>query len=80
MARFEQLADALGVEKTTFRYAMPMFRRLVTSVERLTFAVPFGERSALFVGSRYWDRVVEVGLQGATYEFLLPDRLAARAA
>ncbi|MBX3190394.1 MAG: DUF2236 domain-containing protein [Labilithrix sp.] len=73
----DDLADQLGVERTSFRYAMPMVRRLVRSVERFTRAVPFGERSAIAVGARYWDRVVEIGLQGATYEFALPDRLLA---
>ena len=54
---------------------MPMVRRLVGGVERLTRAVPFGERSAIAAGSHYWDRVVEIGLQGATYEFALPSSL-----
>ncbi|HEY8075188.1 MAG TPA: hypothetical protein VIF62_13785, partial [Labilithrix sp.] len=60
--------------------AMPALRRLVASVERLTLAVPFASASAVAVGSRYWDRVVEIGLQGATYEFALPDRLGVLAA
>ena len=59
---------------------MPMVKRFVAGVERFTRAVPFAERSALVVGSRYWDRVVEIGLQGATYEFVLPSRLASMAA
>ena len=33
--------------------------------------------SALVTGTRYWDRVVEIGLAGATAEFGLPDALAA---
>jgi hypothetical protein len=76
----DELADQLGVPPTTWRYAMPALRRLVASVERLTLAVPFAERSAVAVGARYWDRVVEIGLQGATYEFALPDRLGTLAA
>jgi len=76
----DELADALGVERTTWRYAMPAMKRLVASVERLTHAHPLAERSAVVVGSRYWDRVVEIGLQGATYEFVLPSRLASIAA
>jgi hypothetical protein len=73
----DELADDLGVQRTTFRYAMPMVKRLVRSVESFTRAVPFAERSAIAAGARYWDRVVEIGLQGATYEFALPDRLLA---
>jgi hypothetical protein len=75
-----ELADQLGVPPTTWRYAMPALRRLVASVERITPLVPFGERSAVAVGARYWDRVVEIGLQTATYEFVLPDRLGSLAA
>jgi hypothetical protein len=59
---------------------MPMVRRLVSSVERFTRAVPFAERGALAAGTRYWNRVVEIGLKGATYEFGLPDRLGSLAA
>jgi hypothetical protein len=76
----DDLADTLGVPRTPWRYAMPAMRRLVASVERVRNAVPFAERGAVVVGSRYWDRVVEVGLQGATYEFALPDRLGSLAA
>ena len=76
----DELADALQVPRNTVRYAMPMVRRLVRGVERFTRAVPFGERGAIAAGSRYWDRVVEIGLQGATYEFALPSRLGPLAA
>ena len=76
----DELADHRGIPRTTWRYAMPALRRLVASVERLTLAVPFAERGAVAVGSRFWDRVVEIGLQGATYEFALPERLGVLAA
>ncbi len=72
----DQLADKLDVPRQPIRYAMPMMRRLVSTVERVTRAVPFGERSAVAVGTHYWDRVVEIGLQGATYEFPLPKSLS----
>jgi hypothetical protein len=76
----DELADKLQVPRTSIRYAMPMMKRFIGSVERLTRVVPFAERSAVEIGTRYWDRVVEVGLQGATYEFGLPLRLATLAA
>jgi hypothetical protein len=75
-----ELADQLRVPRNTFRYAMPMVRRLVGGVERFTRAVPFAERSAIAAGTHYWDRVVEIGLQGATYEFALPSALGPLAA
>jgi hypothetical protein len=49
-------------------------------VERFTRAVPFAERGAIAAGAHYWDRVVEIGLQGATYEFALPSGLGGLAA
>jgi hypothetical protein len=76
----DEMADALRVPRNTFRFAMPMVRRLVSGVERFTRAVPFGERGAIAAGTHYWDRVVEIGLQGATYEFTLPSRLGPLAA
>jgi hypothetical protein len=59
---------------------MPVLRRLVAGVERFKRAVPFAERGAAAAGARYWDRVVAIGLPGATYEFALPHRLGALAA
>lgn len=76
----DELADQLRVPRNTFRYAMPMVRRLVGGVERFTRAVPFAERGAIAAGTHYWDRVVEIGLQGATYEFALPSALGPLAA
>jgi hypothetical protein len=69
------LADKLDVPRTPIRYAMPMMKRLVGGVDRFTKVVPFGARGAVVAGMHYWDRVVEIGLQGATYEFALPSRL-----
>ena len=76
----DEIADALRVPRNTFRFAMPMVRRLVSGVERFTRAVPFAERGAIVAGTHYWNRVVEIGLQGATYEFTLPSRLGPLAA
>ena len=42
--------------------------------------VPFGDSSALWAGTRYWDRVVALGLMGATVDLALPQRLGAHAA
>jgi hypothetical protein len=75
-----EMADQLRVPRNSVRYAMPMVRRLVAGVERFTRAVPFAERGAIAAGAHYWDRVVEIGLQGATYEFALPSGLGGLAA
>ncbi len=76
----DELADKLGVPRTPLRYAMPMMRRFVGAVEKFTKTVPYAERGAELVGTRYWDRVVEIGLQGATAEFALPRSLGRIAA
>lgn len=76
----DDLADKLDVPRLPMRHAMPMIRRFVGAVERVSRAVPFGERGAIAVGTRYWDRVVELGFPGATYEFPLPKSLAHAAA
>lgn len=76
----DELADKLGVPKVTLRHAMPMMKRFVAMTERFTRAVPLGERGAVAVGTFYWDRVVEIGLQSATYDFALPKSLGIRAA
>lgn len=73
----DALADKLGVQRTPLRYAMPALRRLVRGVEHVRHRLPLAERSAVAAGTRYWDRVVEIGLQGATAEFGLPSHLVA---
>jgi hypothetical protein len=78
----DELADKLEVPRTTLRHAMPMMKRFVAMAERVSRAVPFslGGRGQVAVGTFYWDRVVEIGLQSATYDFALPTRLSTRAA
>ena len=76
----DEIADQLAVPRTSARFAMPMVRRIVAGVEQLRRAMPFAEQRAVAAGARYWDRVVEIGLEGATYEFGLPDRLGSLAA
>jgi hypothetical protein len=55
---------------------VPFVRRLVSSVELVRANVPFGDVPAVWAGTRYWDRVVEIGLAGAMAEFGLPQGLA----
>jgi hypothetical protein len=75
----DELADKLGVAKTSWRLMVPFMKRFVSGVELVRRSVPLGmaDVPALWAGSRYWDRVVEIGLAGATAEFGLPDKLAA---
>jgi hypothetical protein len=70
-------ADQLGVSRTSWRYMVPLARRLVSSMELVREKVPFGDVPALWAGTRYWDRVAELGLAGAITELALPHRLAA---
>jgi hypothetical protein len=73
----EELADALAVPSTPWRIAVPIVQRLVRGAELVRSSVPFADGPAIAAGNRYWDRVVEVGLAGATAEFALPERLVA---
>jgi hypothetical protein len=78
----DELADKLGVEQTSWRYLVPFIRRFVSSAELIRASVPLGlaDVPALWVGTRYWGRVIEVGLAGAIAEFGLPEKLGAAAA
>jgi ER-bound oxygenase mpaB/B'/Rubber oxygenase, catalytic domain len=71
-----ELADALAVPRTPWRFMVPFARRLVSSVELVRKTVPFGDVPAVWAGRRYWDRVVELGLAGAMADFALPQSLA----
>jgi len=75
----DELADKMGVAKTSWRHMVPFMKRFVSGVELVRRTVPLGmaDVPALWAGERYWDRVVEIGLAGATAEFGLPERLAA---
>jgi hypothetical protein len=71
----DEVADKLGVPRTTWRFAVPFIRRLVSAAERVRTSVPLADGPSLRAGTRYWDRTVEVGLGGAIAEFGLPTRL-----
>lgn len=71
----DAMADSLAVPRTPWRYAMDVARTATRAAEVARETVP-GARAALIdAGHRYWDRVVEIGLAGATAEFRPPERL-----
>ncbi len=72
----ETTADQMGVSQTSWRYVVPLARRLVSSMELVRENVPFAGVQALSAGTRYWDRVVELGLAGAVTELALPHHLS----
>jgi hypothetical protein len=69
-------ATAMGVPVNTWRFSLPIMRRLVSSVERVRERVPFGDVPVVWVGTRYWERVATIGFAGATAEFPLPQSLS----
>jgi hypothetical protein len=73
----DDLADKLGVEKSAWRIAPRILRRIVRGAEALRTSVPTADARAIAAGQRYWSRVIEIGLQGATAEFRMPKSLAA---
>jgi hypothetical protein len=73
----DELADKLGIEKTAWRLGPRLLRRVVRATEAVRTSVPAADTRAIAAGRRYWARVVEIGLQGATAEFRMPRTLAA---
>jgi hypothetical protein len=73
----DDLADKLGVERTSWRLAPRILRRVVRATEAVRTSVPTADARAIAAGQRYWSRVIEIGLQGATAEFRMPKSLAA---
>lgn len=71
-----ELADALALPITPMRFFIPPLHALVSAMEVVRELSPFAHRTAIEVGTRYWKRVVEIGLGGATHEFGLPQRLS----
>jgi hypothetical protein len=74
----DAIADGLGVERSTWRLGVPVLRRLVSLAEAVRGTLPGAHSTAIYTGTKYWDRVVAIGLAGATAEFGLPERLAGR--
>lgn len=72
----DALADTLAVPRTRWRYAVPAIRRLTGLTEQVRRRSRTAHRAAIASGHRYWDRVIEIGLAGATAEFRPPERLA----
>jgi hypothetical protein len=72
----DELADHLGIADTRWRHAVSVIHKLNTAAERIRLRLPAAQRAAVKSGHRYWDRVVEIGLAGATAEFRPPERLA----
>jgi hypothetical protein len=59
---------------------MDVARAATRATELLRETVPGARASLIDAGHRYWDRVVEIGLAGATAEFRPPERLGQSAA
>ncbi len=72
----DELADGLAMPVNSWRFVIPPLRGLVTAMELVREHSPTAHRKAIELGTRYWQRVVELGLAGATAEFGLPQRLA----
>ena len=71
----EPMARSLGVPRSKLAGVVPLIRNLTAAAEPLRKRLPAAHRAAVQAGHRYWDRVVEIGLAGATAEFRPPERL-----
>jgi hypothetical protein len=76
----DEMADALAVPRTPMVRLVQVLRGINAAAEPLRRRVPAVHQRAILAGHRYWDRVVEIGLAGATAEFRPPEKLAAVAA
>ncbi|MGZ3421896.1 MAG: oxygenase MpaB family protein [Polyangiales bacterium] len=72
----DELADKLAVPRTSWRFAVPAMRTVITAAENVRIRSSWADHTAFVTGMKYWDRVVELGLAGANAEFKLPERLA----
>ncbi len=72
----DAMAEALAVPRTPFRHSLKIFRSFNAAAEQVRMRVPSAHRAAVESGNRYWDRVIAIGLKGATAEFRMPQRLA----
>lgn len=72
----DELSDKLAIPRNAFRYAVPTLRAIVTAAENVRIRSAWADRTAYATGVKYWDKVVAIGLAGATAEFRLPERLA----
>ncbi len=72
----DELSDKLAIPRNSYRFALPTMRALVTAAENVRIRSSWADRTALVTGRAYWDKVIEIGLAGATAEFRLPERLA----
>ncbi len=75
----DEMADSLGVPRTHFTMAFHALRTAAKVTEQARTRSAEAHRFAVATGSRYWDKVVEMGLAGAPAEFLPPERLASAA-
>ncbi len=73
-----QLADELGLPKTPYRFAVPAVRAGVTLARKVLPAALRDPRRFEERGRKYWERNVEVGLQGLPARFALPAQLRGR--
>lgn len=76
----DELADALGLRKDAWRFALPVARAAVSTARRV---LPRRLRDPArweALGQSYWTQNVEVGLGGSPAQFLLPSSLQGRRA
>lgn len=72
----DAMADQLDVPRSKIVGLVPLLRNIAAAAEPVRKRLPAAHRAAVQAGSRYWDRVIEIGLAGATAEFRPPERLS----
>jgi hypothetical protein len=72
----EELADRLGVPRTRFIAAFHALRTLTRVAEKARRRSDEAHRLAVVSGTRYWERVVALSLEGKPADFIPPEHLS----
>ncbi|MCU0659675.1 MAG: DUF2236 domain-containing protein [Polyangiaceae bacterium] len=70
----DEIGDKLGLERNGLRFVLPSMARLLSGSNRLLHQIPPLRATSVERGARYWQFIVDQGLQGVPAEFSIPER------
>ena len=71
-----EMADKLGVPRSPLDPLFPLLRGGIRAAERVRRFSTRAHRLSISLGSRYWEQLIEFGLEGKPADFRPPARLA----
>ena len=75
-----EMGDQLGVPRSPLEPLFPLLRGTIGATERVRGLSSRLQRFAIAQGSRYWEQLIDRGLEGKPAEFHPPTRLASQRA